>query len=278
MLMPRGLAVDAARRLLAQPGANVATVRIVAERCRHVGALDLAAALYRRLVELGDVDEQTVALAEVLGGAPPRTDHTDGLLVPVPLVQVPDFLPAAVHERVLSMAKDAIGQFAPSEVYADGHGRLDTSQRISAILRNDDEFRALFMPYVEAVVDDTSLWTRLGVSRSGKGHKELQVTCSGAGAFFRAHTDSGKERFSSRRLTFVYYFNFQPRRFTGGDLRVYDGLSGKDGFSVNHYSLVEPQDNSIVLFPSTAVHEVTRVECETENLLDGRFTINGWFH
>ncbi len=37
---------------------------------------------------------------------------------------------------------------------------------------------------------------------------------------------------------------------------------------------VEPQDNSVVLFPSRCVHEVTLLECDPTDFGTGHFSVN----
>jgi Rps23 Pro-64 3,4-dihydroxylase Tpa1-like proline 4-hydroxylase len=60
------------------------------------------------------------------------------------------------------------------------------------------------------------------------------VTASTDGSYFRPHTDQGKSAIdATRKLTYVYYFNREPRGFTGGDLRIYDDEFQNGKFSSN---------------------------------------------
>jgi Rps23 Pro-64 3,4-dihydroxylase Tpa1-like proline 4-hydroxylase len=58
-------------------------------------------------------------------------------------------------------------------------------------------------------------WFRLG-------KVERQLTAHGSGGFFAPHVDTGHPIAANRRISCVYYFYANPRRFTGGELRVYD--------------------------------------------------------
>jgi hypothetical protein len=49
------------------------------------------------------------------------------------------------------------------------------------------------------------------------------VTANTDGSYFRVHTDSGNNEIdATRQLTYVYYFNREPKGFAGGELRIYD--------------------------------------------------------
>ena len=79
-------------------------------------------------------------------------------------------------------------------------------------------------------------------------------------------------------LTFVYYFNPDPKQFTGGELRIYDGEVRDGQFdAAETFHLIEPVDNSIIFFPSFFHHEVLPVHTEVSGLAGCRFTVNGWY-
>jgi len=105
---------------------------------------------------------------------------------------------------------------------------------------------------------------------------EMQFTAHNDGDFYKAHRDHGEGGMEHRRLTFVYYFNRQPRAFSGGGLALFDSLTDGSRYSAQLYSLVEPADNSLIVFPSAFWHEVQKVSCPGGAYADSRFTLNGW--
>ena len=114
-------------------------------------------------------------------------------------------------------------------------------------------------------------WFRLGET-------ERQLTAHGGGGFFAPHVDTGHPIAASRRVSCVYYFHASPRRFTGGELRLYDTWVTPSGSTAaGTYTTLTPVDNSVVFFPSDAFHEVRPVRCETDAFGDSRFTITVWF-
>ena len=104
---------------------------------------------------------------------------------------------------------------------------------------------------------------------------EMQLTAHGDGNFYKIHNDADGE-VVKRTLTYVYYFNREPKPYRGGNLRMYDteyvnGWRGTDNFRD-----IEPHNNRIVLFDSRCMHEVLPVESNSSDFGDSRFTLNGW--
>ena len=83
---------------------------------------------------------------------------------------------------------------------------------------------------------------------------------------------------SLRELSFVHYFNFEPRAFSGGQLRFYDSEDGEVQSSDDRLiRTITPRQNTVVFFPSGHNHEVLPVRCPTRKFRNSRFTVNGWF-
>jgi len=107
---------------------------------------------------------------------------------------------------------------------------------------------------------------------------EAQITASNDADFFGAHCDDAQELIASRRLTFVYFFHGEPRQFEGGELRLHDSPGSEQKVSTGSYQTIVPQQNQIVFFPCSVLHEITPVECPSRAFADSRFTLNGWLH
>ena len=118
---------------------------------------------------------------------------------------------------------------------------------------------------------------KLGSSGFPIGNIEIQVTASNDGDYFRLHQDTGQD--DTREISFVYFFHREPRRFSGGELRIYptrviDGrLTPAD-----HAHTLSPRQDTIVFFPSRNEHEVLPVRVPSRAFADSRFTVNGWIH
>ncbi len=106
---------------------------------------------------------------------------------------------------------------------------------------------------------------------------EMQLTAHNDGCIYKIHNDSGSAKTVTRMITYVYYFHQEPKKFSGGELRLYEtelkaGVATTNG----QYKTIEPKNNSIVFFDSRCKHEVMPVKCPSQKFEDGRFTLNGW--
>ena len=265
-----------AELMLDQKDGNPSAFRSLAELCRQAGALDEARQLYERLAVLAPADARARALTEILNRRPVSSPPAVDVVWPTPFVRLLDFFPAEVHAEVKAMTADSLAQFVASAVYRDGQGLIDLSGRVSAVLPKSKAFSRRFRPFIAAAVVDHDIARVLGVEPSKLRRYEMQVTCHGDGAFFKAHADDGKESYRYRRISYVYYFHYSPKRFSGGQLRLFDGAVEAESYAQNAYTRIEPTDNSIVFFPSAAAHEVEPVTVESGAMADGRFSLNGW--
>ena len=119
----------------------------------------------------------------------------------------------------------------------------------------------------------TGLETAFDMAHRPAHIDQMEMVAHGDGAFYRPHTDTypGDEYAPGgrRRMTMVYYLHRQPRRFTGGRLRLFD-LGGEQSI------LIEPTHDSLLVFPSSARHEVEAISCVGGAFADGRFAVNIW--
>ena len=106
---------------------------------------------------------------------------------------------------------------------------------------------------------------------------ECQVSAYQDGGFLNVHEDYSYNH--KRRLTYVYYFHTLPKAFTGGQLVIYNWDLNNDCLVNTKKSkscqVVEPENNSLVIFPSTAFHGILPVASK-KGFLGSRFTIHGW--
>ena len=119
--------------------------------------------------------------------------------------------------------------------------------------------------------------SRLGHKAFPVGRIELQVTASNDGDYFRLHQDSdGKD---TRELSFVYFLHGEPRRFSGGELRLYETrvIDGRV-LPADHSRTISPRQDTITFFPSLNEHELLPVRVPSRKFADSRFTVNGWIH
>ena len=196
--------------------------------------------------------------------------HAHGDLIRHPVVQIDGFLSASEVAWLMELAFAAESRFAPARL---SDARDDYRQAL--MLGAPHEVWQLFTGKIRAVMLD--VMARLRMGRFTVGNIDCQITASGDGGYFKAHTDAGHNETIKRQLTYVYYFNREPKGFTGGELRVYDDTirNGKLA-ATESFQLIEPRHNSIVFFQAPVMHEVMPVSVPSGQFRDSRFTVNGW--
>jgi Rps23 Pro-64 3,4-dihydroxylase Tpa1-like proline 4-hydroxylase len=169
-------------------------------------------------------------------------------------------------------------EFRNSEVVSPSGemGVRDYSHRRSRVLMESGSHEEVILNRIQLVLPH--VLEQLGMEAFSITRTEVQITASNDGDFFRAHRDDAQELIASRRLTFVYFFHREPQRFTGGELRLHDSLQNDKHSGTGGYETIVPQQNQIVFFPCSTLHEITPVRCASGAFADSRFTVNGWLH
>jgi SM-20-related protein len=110
--------------------------------------------------------------------------------------------------------------------------------------------------------------------------KEFEFSAYRDGGHFGAHIDTDERLGRVRVLSCVYYFAARPRRFSGGELRIYGFPTLSAGMAGGPPAFVDvvPETDTLVAFPSWLRHEVLPVQVPSGAWADGRFTINCWIH
>jgi Rps23 Pro-64 3,4-dihydroxylase Tpa1-like proline 4-hydroxylase len=166
---------------------------------------------------------------------------------------IPSFL-GSRRQELLDYVLSQEQRFSPATVSMGANRAVLEGVRRARVLESLGNFDPLFLDNLKPLVG------KLGL---GFGRIERQITASNDGDFFRLHVDGGPD--DTREITFVYFLHGEPRRFSGGELRIRD-------------STVTPCGDTLVLFSSCSVHEVLPVHVPTRQFADSRFTVNGWIH
>lgn len=84
---------------------------------------------------------------------------------------------------------------------------------------------------------------------------------------------------NQRIITLVYYFNKEPKKFSGGNISLTDSplYNWKTLVDDNPNIIdIEPKNNRLVVFASSTLHSVNPVINKSFNFEDGRFSANCW--
>ena len=274
VLTPGGLhdrAEAAVRRTLAADPHDAGALWKLGEIHRRQGSLAAAHDVYRRLNAHGPDRHKASWLSAVLGGGRVPEAIAPRGVWPAPFVRMRDFLAPGQCDRLMALALAGRGRLAPAGVGIGSDARVDPAVRMTfeADARTRREFRPWFLQKTGSVIPE--VLARLRMEDGGRHAVELQMRVYPDGGYYWAHQDDVVNRI----LSFVYFFHPEPRRFSGGDLLLYDADAETDDCPFKAFSRIVPLRNSIVFFPSGAWHQVAPVTCDTDDFGSGRFVVNG---
>ncbi|QHV00354.1 2OG-Fe(II) oxygenase [Synechocystis sp. CACIAM 05] len=198
------------------------------------------------------------------------TSQVSPEILPSHFVQVKDFLSATELEQLFKFVIQNENNFLPTSNSAN-----DSDYRRSMFLPIFAPFSELIIERVKAILPQ--LINDLQIQSFQIDYVEAQLTAHNHGNYYKVHNDNGSPDSATRELTYVYYFNREPKAFSGGELAIYDSKIENNFYvAAESFKTVQPINNSIVFFLSRYMHEVLPVRCPSQAFADSRFTINGW--
>jgi Rps23 Pro-64 3,4-dihydroxylase Tpa1-like proline 4-hydroxylase len=215
---------------------------------------------------------QVLASAVESGG---RVSVLEATEVGSPYLVLDEFLAPQELEELIAYTLQHEADFHNSQVISPSGnpGVIDYDHRRSRVLMDLGKHQQVILDRIRCVLP--SVLDQLGVEEFPITRVEAQITASNDGDFFGAHSDDAHQAIATRRMTFVYFFHREPCPFEGGELLLHDALVNPRG---GGYRTIVPQQNQIVFFPCSLLHEITPVECPSRAFADSRFTLNGWLH
>jgi Rps23 Pro-64 3,4-dihydroxylase Tpa1-like proline 4-hydroxylase len=201
-----------------------------------------------------------------------------GIEMDPPYALLENFLSETEAERAMAHALAHESEFRDSTVaHVDANGTYttDTKLRRSRILDKVDDVAPMIGRKLQERMG--SIFQALNMPPIAFRNMELQLSVHGDGDFFNTHTDNGLPEIAHRTMSYVYYFHREPKRFTGGHLRLYrtvieDGTHSAGALVAD----IDPPRNGLMVFPSYIQHEVSPISCPSSALADQRLTLNGW--
>ena len=261
------------RRSLAANPHNAKVLLRLGDVLRGKGSFPAALDAYRRLCTLQPDNAKALWPSAILSGDRLPSAAPAGRRA-APFVRLMDFLPQPEQERLFKLTLAGSQRFFRAGVGDFGHVNLETRTAWHAHTQTVREVRPLVVPRLRRILP--CVLARLGMESLERHRIELHVTVHLAGGYYRPHSDNSSHFHHPRKITYVYYFHREPKRFSGGDLLLYDTDLETGSFDCNFFSRIKPHHNSLVMFPSSYVHEITPVEGDSQDFADGRFTVNGW--
>jgi|LakMenEpi03Aug12_release.lakeMendotaPanAssembly.Ray.scaffolds.fasta_scaffold401919_2 hypothetical protein len=194
-------------------------------------------------------------------------------VLPSPYVKVCGFLPPAERDALFDAIVAAEADYISNAM--DGRRAL--------VLFPAPAIAELFA--TEILRAATSLLAPLGFDPEelvAPTARDLAVTASGHGDFFGPHRDDiaplSTPATRARRVSLAFHLNSVPKRFEGGELRLYDyRVFNGESVPANTFTALEPEDNTLIAFLSGTRHDVASVRFEDNAFAGRRFSVTGSF-
>lgn len=189
-----------------------------------------------------------------------------------PYLVLRDLLNADTVSGLFDFSLAHEGVFEPTGVGRTEQVVVKPDVRVSVGTHDLGPFRTILRDKLRALLTD--LTVRLRTPPVDDPTFELQLVAHNDGAFYKRHIDTqtASDRQRIRVLSGVYYFHAEPKAFTGGALRLH-AIGDPD---MQTFVDIEPDHNTLLVFPSWAPHEVMPVSCPSRRFADSRFAINCW--
>jgi len=187
-------------------------------------------------------------------------------------MHVEHFLSEALSQQLFDYAVSNQEKYESSKIGKEGE--VNERKRISKVTRDLGPFDAILHEKIHAFYPEMLLGLKMADFKR-REKIELEIAAHGDGAFFKPHIDMRLGETGDRVLSAVYYMHSIPKRFSGGELKIYplEIMPGEDEPVV-----LEPKHNSLLVFQSYVHHEVLPVVCPGAEFGDYRFAINCWIH
>jgi hypothetical protein len=188
-------------------------------------------------------------------------------------------LGASTVQELLEYVGSRQQHFAPAPIGIWGTSELkvDPSQRDCLNTADLGPFKAPIEAFVRRMA--TPALAELGIAEPAVEPREFSISSHGDCGHFVKHIDTQARLDRVRILSCVYYFSATPRRFSGGELRLYPfPTRSRDISDQPPFVDIVPDTDTLVVFPSWLVHEVLPVSVPSGVWADRRFTINCWIH
>ena len=210
---------------------------------------------------------------------PPAVDAREAAQARCPHLLFRDVLGVAVVAELLDYVAAREHDFRPSVVRnrKTGMRSVETSRRDCVSLGDLGPFAARIKSVMRGVAG--SALARLNLAEHPVEPRQFEIASYGDGGHFDSHIDTAEVLDRVRVVSCIYYFAATPRRFTGGELRLFGFPSPSTAAgSPRPFVDIAPETDTLVVFPSWLAHEVLPVSVPSGAWPDRRFSVICWLH
>jgi hypothetical protein len=257
--------------LLDKPN-DVPLLRKLGQILRSLGDLSAAAKTYQHLKQLVPGDPHVARLHALF--ASQTLPSVPNVASKFAILQ--DFLSPQRVRDIRAHVRNKKDRFQACKVRSRQNGEsLDLQKRISSFCPELGSIRDWFDPMV--LGQFLKLLEQLDIEAFQPGLYSCKLNAYHDGHFFHIHQDKSTGVAATRRLGFVYYFEFEPRRFRGGELLLYD-RDVDTLYPAPSFTTIMPKHNMLIVIPAICWHEVLPIRMTDDDWFAARFTYSGWIH
>lgn len=171
----------------------------------------------------------------------------------------PDWLEPPENKSFLSRI---ISIFPKSKLIVE-KSEKEVYRRLIGLESAEDYFPEILAKILDEVPNGCK---NLGIKPFQPESIDLDISHYGTNHYCHLHSDRELVEHEGRKLTFEYYCFYEPKHFAGGVLKF-----------GNSNTFIEPANNLLVIFPSSAAYEITPVQSNHRNHPKyNRISLNGW--
>jgi Rps23 Pro-64 3,4-dihydroxylase Tpa1-like proline 4-hydroxylase len=246
---------------------------------RQSGQLTKAAEIYARLMAMDDEDGFAKILWQICSGNLEKNTYESGPVEPARFVLRRNFLAPDAREALLRLFDAKYPEMEELEVTL-AHKNSDVEFRLERSMRQ--QFGVYCRPELEEIIQAgvmkqfPSVCDALDVRQFLPGRHDLRLDYTPDGGFGKMHQDVG----FGARLSYLYYFHRQPKKFRGGDLLFFDQNRATGQPLPHQFTRICHEDNLLLIFPPQYFHQVTRVAALDLPLqvAESRLSVCGFIH
>lgn len=238
---------------------------------RKTGKLIQSAEIYSSLSINSPENKYYRDMSDLLKGF--STDLSEYNISPCPFRFYEDVLSEELHNAVLADIVSREQDFKPAKVGGDqyDHSYKDSVRQALSVTADYSAGYAVWEAILPFVSDYCAQY---GYEPNSPNTTAVQYF-SYTDGFYKKHRDRTRKNYRNRDITVLYYLNQKPRRYSGGDVFLYDtdisnNINGED------YTRISPVDNSLLLFSSDYYHEVLEVNAQNCSFQNARYVVAVW--
>jgi hypothetical protein len=196
-----------------------------------------------------------------------------------PVLCIDDFLLDEEANAIFQECVELKKLYVPASIF-DGTNstKINTDYRSNSVLYVDEVFKNCPEKSDILTILKKRVWTEecrtvwhdgyyiFDIINYATSH-EIVISYYGDANFYKRHQDTRWDLITSRLVTLIYYVNTIPTQFEGGALTIWH-----DDRNIS----IESRYNRAIIFPSFMFHGVEGVRMNSNQWIDGRFSINYW--